>query len=453
MVSKTLLLLLAIVAARFGSSTRRSTLALAFEESRLQDAANNRYNSYYSSNENDYGNIDGIVDNDNKATAKWQQKLYANSQEQLQQPEQPEEPQQQQFVDDPEAARNDFLSQLSDLNAAVQGAGMFAAQQSNSNSNNDSDNNNNNNYDNNVWQAAAEFEGEETHLPQKRHSRGSYMNRYAAEVAGGAGGAAAAVGQPERYEMPSETSDDDVDIEGEEDYAVGTMDADELSDQLPYGIQNVRKRRVRSVLPPPLSAQQQSGDVGVTYQSLCPTKRVTVKLDNGEYRPNHYVEVTCDSNYAPLPARLHSYDSYHNNELPLLRALRAGVKREICSTAGFSCIQLNRTIHLIRLNEGSGCWESETRTVPSGCECMWPKHSYGDIATYHQAQKRFRNTPSKFQAGVAAGNVDYKPGTGYRQLTLRTRKPKARAGAGTRAAAAGRSRREDVLDYENYELI
>ncbi|XP_064542352.1 uncharacterized protein LOC135431268 isoform X2 [Drosophila montana] len=255
--------------------------------------------------------------------------------------------------------------------------------------------------------------------------------------------------------MPSET-DDSVDVEGEEDYAVATpKDADELSPQLPYGIQNVRKRRVRSVMPPAAAASaaaaaaQHSGSEGVTYQSLCPTKRVTVKLDNGEYRPNHYVEVTCANNYAPLPARLHNYDyNYRSNELPLLRALlneRAGEKREICSATGFSCIQLNRTIHLIRLNEGSGCWESETRTVPSGCECMWPKHSYGDIASYHQAQKRFRTSLNNLQARVAGGNIDYAPGVGYRQLTLRSRAPKSGAGA-------ARSRRSDVLDYDNYEL-
>lgn len=116
---------------------------------------------------------------------------------------------------------------------------------------------------------------------------------------------------------------------------------------------------------------------------------------------------------------------------------------QICSATGFSCIQLNRTIHLIRLNEGSGCWESETRTVPSGCECMWPKHSYGDIASYHQAQKRFSNTLNNLRSR----NIDYTPGTGYRQLTLRTRAPKAGNNA------AGRSRREQLaldLDYDNY---
>lgn len=69
--------------------------------------------------------------------------------------------------------------------------------------------------------------------------------------------------------MPSET-DDSVDIEGEEDYAVATTkDADELSPQLPYGIQNVRKRRVRSVMPPAAAAAaaaaaQHSGSEGVS---------------------------------------------------------------------------------------------------------------------------------------------------------------------------------------------
>ncbi|XP_032590232.1 GATA zinc finger domain-containing protein 7 [Drosophila grimshawi] len=483
MVSKTLLLLVAIAAARFGCPTTRTSLALACDES-TPALQNNRYSSYYSksrnsNNNNDYSynNIDGMVDrsennadgnndnyNYNKASAKWlpsQQKLYGNSQEQQQQQQQQlqqqqqqhqRQQQQQQFVDDPEAARNDFLLQLSDLNAAVQGVGMFAATHSsnrkNDNSNSDNSNKSNNNgNDNNVWQADAEYETEEEQLPLDRRSRSnSYMSRNS--------------GQPEQYGNDDPTTESDIDVEGEEDYAVSSNnDADELSDQLPYGIQNVRKRRVRSVMPP--AAPQPHGGDGVIYQSLCPTNRVTVKLDNGEYRPNHYVEVTCANNYAPLPARMHNYDfNYRSNELPLLRALlneRVGEKREICSATGFSCIQLNRTIHLIRLNEGSGCWESETRTVPSGCECMWPKHSYGDIASYHQAQKRFKTTLTNLQGhGGAIGNIDYKPGVGYRQLALRSRAPKVAHGIGGgvrvgSGAGGTRSRRADA-DYDIYEL-
>ncbi|KAH8396635.1 hypothetical protein KR215_001722, partial [Drosophila sulfurigaster] len=463
------LLLVAIVAARFGGSTRRTTLALACDESLTATATHqdNRYNSYYSSNSNNNDNSNNDVDDDdddgiadskdnnvddddnndnynyNKALAKWQlpqQKLYGNPQSIQQQQQLQQQQRLQQFVDDPEAARNDFLLQLPDLNTAMwQGVGLFATAQDTSNSNN----NNNNDYDNNVWQAASETERERDgeHLP--RNSRSSHKPRHTAGTQTGTG--ADAGGQ-------LETDADGIDFEGEEDFAVAKVDADELSDQLPYGIQNVRKRRVRSVIqpPPPVSSSSPEGvsQLAVTYQSLCPTKRVTVKLDNGEYRPNHYVEVTCANNYAPLPPRLHNYDNYNyrSNELPLLRALlneRAGEKREICSATGFACIQLNRTIHLIRLNEGSGCWESETRTVPSGCECMWPKHSYGDIASYHQAQKRVSNTLTNLRArGNANAVIDYTPGVGYRQLTLRSRGPKTGGGGGGGSGGI-RSRRAD----------
>ncbi|ALC42151.1 CG34386 [Drosophila busckii] len=374
-----MLLLLAIVAARFDGTAKR-TLAAACEQS----------NNGYTNNHNDYNNnyIDGIADssanNDNddgsnKAAVKWQKLhgnplgIYRQELEQLQQ-----QLQRQEFDEDPEPATNDFLQQLSGPGVATTDVdqAMFAAQDGNSNNNNE-----NKRQQHNVWQAAVV--GKQRPLIQ--------------------------------------------------------------SEQLPYGIQNVRKRRVRSVMPPQYASASASNTEAVTYQSLCPTKRVTVKLDNGEYRPNHYVEVTCANNYAPLPARLHNYDyNYRPNELPLLRALlneRNGEKREICSATGFACIQLNRTIHLIRLNDASGCWESETRTVPSGCECMWPKHNYGDIASYHQAQKRFSHTLTNLRRS-SAGNVDYTPGVGYRQLTLHSRKAKAEA--------EPRSRRADVLDYESY---
>lgn len=65
-------------------------------------------------------------------------------------------------------------------------------------------------------------------------------------------------------------------------------------------------------------------------------------------------------------------------------------------------MQLNRTIHLIRRNKSGSneCWESEIRVVPSGCECMWPKHYYGDILAYHESHKRY-NT------GEISGYVPY----------------------------------------------
>jgi len=57
---------------------------------------------------------------------------------------------------------------------------------------------------------------------------------------------------------------------------------------------------------------------------------VTVKLESGDYRPNHYVEVTCAHSYSPQPSRSHNYEyGYRGNEL--LRALLSerGEKREV----------------------------------------------------------------------------------------------------------------------------
>uniref|UniRef100_A0A0K8VH08 Spaetzle domain-containing protein n=1 Tax=Bactrocera latifrons TaxID=174628 RepID=A0A0K8VH08_BACLA len=160
---------------------------------------------------------------------------------------------------------------------------------------------------------------------------------------------------------------------------------EELDLDLPYGIQNVRKRMAR---------HKPDHTKSITYQSLCPTKRIAIPLETSgyEYRPSHYIEVTC-AHYTPA----HSFEIRKNR---------------ICSEAGFSCIQLNRTIHLIRRNKAASdeCWESEIRIVPSGCECMWPKHDNGDIAAYHEAQKRFGA-----YANVQA-NADYEQGVGYRQI-------------------------------------
>ncbi|SPP73585.1 Hypothetical predicted protein [Drosophila guanche] len=471
----------------FGSDSARRTLALACEEVDVTEVEdpdvngaeaivaleNNRYSSKNSNNNhNDYnynyafGDVDGIADsndneqnndnynyNYNKAAAKWQhqaallqqQKLYGNpihsiydfsrSQPQSQQQQQKQQQQQQrrEFDDDPENTGNDFRLQLSDLNAAFQGVGRFVVEHQNpeQDQEQDSDNSSSNSNSNSQPQPEEELLLERRSRISRREPEAGQQQLYDNEYAA----AAVQAGAPDAR----------VDIEGEEDYAVAAEgqdvdeDADELSEQLPYGIQNVRKRRVRSVMPPAqqLLAPGPNSDE-VTYQSLCPTNRVTVKLDSGEYRPNHYVEVTCAHNYAPQPPRVHNYDYvYRGNDL--LRALLAerGEKREICSAIGFACIQLNRTIHLIRLNDASGCWESETRTVPSGCECMWPKHSYGDIGFYHQTQKRGRGGVR----GRVAPNLDYKPGVGYRQLTVRARSPKA----------GPRSRRDD-FGYESYEL-
>lgn len=54
-------------------------------------------------------------------------------------------------------------------------------------------------------------------------------------------------------------------------------------------------------------------------------------------------------------------------------------RNKICSKLNYNCVQLTRTIFLTRRPYGSDCWEVETRTINSGCECMWPKHTHGEI--------------------------------------------------------------------------
>lgn len=96
------------------------------------------------------------------------------------------------------------------------------------------------------------------------------------------------------------------------------------------------------------------------FQSLCPTKRTDIFLNTDsdyEYRPSSYVEVKCSHPFG-RNAILHQ-------------------QNKVCGHHGFSCIQLNRTIFLTRRMLGSDCWEVETRVIPSGCECMWPKHRKG----------------------------------------------------------------------------
>ncbi|CRK95554.1 CLUMA_CG009019, isoform A [Clunio marinus] len=92
------------------------------------------------------------------------------------------------------------------------------------------------------------------------------------------------------------------------------------------------------------------------FQSLCPTRKTDVFLDNDseyEYRPSSYEEA-----------------HIHMEEVNL------------CINA-INCIQRNRTIFLTRRAFGTDCWKVETRVIPFGCECMWPKHHKGEILIHH----------------------------------------------------------------------
>ncbi|GAB0092144.1 hypothetical protein DMENIID0001_071170 [Sergentomyia squamirostris] len=155
--------------------------------------------------------------------------------------------------------------------------------------------------------------------------------------------------------------------DNEEDYEEDVDDDSdpELQSNLPYGIQNVR-RNVE--LLPSRSIRTKGKITRTSFQSLCPSRRSLVYLNgdggNYEYKPDHYEEVTC----------MHPFTSFRDYRVH---------RNKICGEVGFSCIQLNRTIFLTRRLAGTDCWESLTRQVPAGCECMWPKHHYGDITSHH----------------------------------------------------------------------
>lgn len=99
-----------------------------------------------------------------------------------------------------------------------------------------------------------------------------------------------------------------------------------------------------------------------TFQPLCPFVRRTVELDPTIYRESSYTVIDCLHPYRPEGG------SRHN---------------KVCGGAGFSCIQRNRTIILVKRKHNQNCWETEARTINTGCDCMWPKHQMGDIEPYH----------------------------------------------------------------------
>lgn len=99
-----------------------------------------------------------------------------------------------------------------------------------------------------------------------------------------------------------------------------------------------------------------------TFQPLCPFVRRTVELDPTIYRESSYTVIDCLHPYRPEGG------SRHN---------------KVCGGAGFSCIQRNRTIILVKRKHNQNCWETEARTINTGCDCMWPKHQMGDIEAYH----------------------------------------------------------------------
>ncbi|XP_046615302.1 uncharacterized protein LOC124302786 [Neodiprion virginianus] len=104
------------------------------------------------------------------------------------------------------------------------------------------------------------------------------------------------------------------------------------------------------------------------YRSLCQTKTKKVQLSDSqyEYQPPHYHEVFCKA-YSLIER---------------VQAL-ARPSQQMCAHPSFHCVQRSKTLFTVRRRWESDCWESHTMQVASGCECMWPVSTLGDITEHY----------------------------------------------------------------------
>ncbi|XP_043272097.1 uncharacterized protein [Venturia canescens] len=105
------------------------------------------------------------------------------------------------------------------------------------------------------------------------------------------------------------------------------------------------------------------------YRSLCEimTRKVQMSDTKYEYQPPYYHEVFCKS-YS-------NFDKVQRN--PVKPA------RQRCAHPGFHCVQRSRTLFMIRRAWEGDCWEPFTKEIASGCDCMWPVSSLGDISAHY----------------------------------------------------------------------
>ncbi|XP_074110475.1 uncharacterized protein LOC141534798 isoform X2 [Cotesia typhae] len=105
------------------------------------------------------------------------------------------------------------------------------------------------------------------------------------------------------------------------------------------------------------------------YRNLCEvkTKKVQLNDEEFEYQPPHYHEVYCKS-----------YSLLEETELGVAKK-----SKQMCAHPGFQCIQRSRVLSMVRRRWVSGCWEPFTKEIASGCECMWPVSTLGDISAHY----------------------------------------------------------------------
>ncbi|CAH0381501.1 unnamed protein product [Bemisia tabaci] len=113
-------------------------------------------------------------------------------------------------------------------------------------------------------------------------------------------------------------------------------------------------------------------EVALEFRPLCSTirRRISLKDDLYEYRPSHFTEVLCRKfqpllTYGPHGYHYKSY-SYHKYE-------------QQCAYDGFKCIQRSQVMYLSRRRRDGDCWETTRQVIPSGCDCMWPISTLGEI--------------------------------------------------------------------------
>lgn len=105
------------------------------------------------------------------------------------------------------------------------------------------------------------------------------------------------------------------------------------------------------------------------YRNLCETitKRVEIADSDYEYQPPHYYEVYCKS-----------YSLLDNNERMMTRP-----SQQKCVYPIFHCVQRSQILSLVRRRWDDECWEPYTKEIASGCDCMWPVTSLGEISDHY----------------------------------------------------------------------
>ncbi|KAM0735397.1 hypothetical protein ACS0PU_010545 [Formica fusca] len=118
-----------------------------------------------------------------------------------------------------------------------------------------------------------------------------------------------------------------------------------------------------------LQLERDNRNLIAEYRNLCETitRRVEITDPDYEYQPPHYHEVFCKS-----------YLLLDNNEQMMTRS-----SQQKCVNPIFHCVQRSRILSLVRRRWEDECWEPYTKEIASGCDCMWPVTTLGEISDHY----------------------------------------------------------------------